>query len=176
MFKIRFPKDVPSATPPPCRLARQALWGESRETGLRRFRLESRWIQNHVAQCPRCQRRFAAQGKVSLGLQLARSQAHGPTLLSHANKQVLKMLQRGVRQSPEAVQLQSAYPHPRVWERLGAYRGALRQMAACIALMALGKIGLLGSMQQAQDRTEDAMRTYYTEHLDPSMVEDVFPG
>ncbi len=176
MFEIRHSKNAPSAAPPPCHIARQALWGEKRETGLRRFRLESRWIQNHIAQCPRCQRRFAAQGKVSLGLQLARSQTHGPALLAQANKQVLKMLQRGVRQTPEAVQLRSAYPHPRTWERLGAYRSALRQMAACIALMALGKIGLLGSMQQAQDRTEDAMRTYYTEHLGPSMAEDVFPG
>jgi hypothetical protein len=49
-------------------------------------------------------------------------------------------------------------------------------MAACIALMVLGKFGLLGSMEQAQDRTQSAMRNYYSQRLGPSMADEVFPG
>lgn len=176
MFDKAKEKPASPAATFPCRLARQALWGGREPSRLRRPLLESPWIQRHVAICPRCQKRFAAQGKVNLALQLARSQPHRSDLLTQANRKALKILQRRVRQSPEAAHLPTTYPESRWWDRLRVYRSALTQMAACITLMTLGKIGLLGTMQNAQDRTQNAAHNYVTQRVGSNLADEIFPG
>lgn len=165
------------AGPPPCRLVRKSLlegFGPER-TRTRGLDLDTPWVRRHVAACPRCQRRFAALGRVNLALQLARSQAHDAQLLSRANRQAMKVLQRPLRQDPQADQLRIAFPEPRWWEPMVHLRGHLAHWAACIALLVLGKMGLLGSIKGTQAHTQNTIRSFYTQQLGPTLAEEVFP-
>ncbi|MFC1766245.1 hypothetical protein ACFL6U_29740 [Planctomycetota bacterium] len=143
---------------------------------LRTLDFNTPWVQNHIAGCPRCQRRFVHLGRIKLALTLAKSQRHGNDLLARANTQAFKVLRRPLRQTPQAKNLKIARPAPHWRDRLYTMRGTFGQMAACVTLLVLGKIGLLGSLQGAQTRTEKAVHSYYTQRLGQPMAEEVFPG
>jgi hypothetical protein len=66
------------------------------------FSLDRRWIQNHIATCPRCQRRLARLGKVELAITLLKSRPHGLDLLMRANTQAIGVLKHSLRATTKA--------------------------------------------------------------------------
>src|SRR5512146_1328201 len=83
---------------------------------------EAPWVQKHVAQCPRCQKRLAALGQVDLALSLIKSQPHQLDLLMRANTAALRMLSRDLREAREAERLEEAPLEPGWLERCARYR------------------------------------------------------
>jgi len=172
---------TPQGGPPSCKLIRTNLFsdlGAGRwqrlfvKTGIN---FEAPWVQRHIAVCPRCQRRFAHAARVHLALSLLKSRPMELSLLGRANAKAIGSLQRGVREVPKAQILKVVTPEPTVFERLRQWRGSLTQMAACLALVTLGKIGVFSSIQNTQTRGQQAMHKYYANHVGQDLADEVFP-
>ena len=97
------------------------------------------------------------------------------SLLGRANARAIGSLQHGIREVPKAQALKIVTPEPTVFERLRQWRGSLTQMAACLALVTLGKIGVFSSIQNTQARGQQAMHHYYQNHAGQDLADEVFP-
>jgi len=120
-----------------------------------RFGLEANWVQKHIAECPRCTRRLAAVGRVSLAL----------SLLMRANAQAIGVLKHSLRQAPKALKLKKTLPAPRLLERWGKYGHSLANIAACIFILLLMKVGVFSSADRLQSEGEKAVKQYYASQV-----------
>ena len=138
-----------------------------------RINLDTDWIQNHIANCPRCQRRFAAIGKVNLALSVIKSQPHNLDLLMRANAQAISVLKHGLREAPKARKLRTILPEPRPLERLGKYAHSTANIAACITILLLMKIGIFSSMDNLQTEGKKAINQYYAAHVGSELADEI---
>ncbi len=167
----------------PCKLARKRLFGQSsfeeKRTGWLFSRtgiaLESPWIQQHISTCPRCQRRFSARGKVTMGLNLIKSQSHSLGLLKRANASAVDVLKHDLRESETAKSLKIALPTPAFGQRMRAMSHSLYQTAACIAILILSKINVFSSIDHLQKQGQTTVRHFYDSQLGPDLSDDLFP-
>ncbi len=139
-----------------------------------RINLDAGWIQNHIANCPRCQQRFAAIGKVNLALSVTKSQPHNLDLLMRANTQAIKALKHSLQQAPKAQKLQTMLPEPKLLERCGKYAHSTANVAACIAILLLMKIGVFSSMDKFQTEGQKAIRQYYSSNIGEDLTDEIF--
>jgi hypothetical protein len=168
----------------PCKFVRRRLFGQSsgQQAGFfasimdgSRIDPETPWIQNHIASCPRCQRRFAALNRVNLALTLMKSRPHSKHLLSQANSQTIGVLQHRLRDTDKAQTLRSLLPNPTVRDRMCLARHSVAHVAACIAILLLSKIGIFSTIKHSQMAGEKAVRHLYASHLDADTTDEVFP-
>ena len=138
------------------------------------FRFEADWVQDHIASCPKCQRRFAAIGRVNLALQALKSQTQSIDLLMRANCQAIGVLKRTLRNAPKAEGLKHALPEPRMLEKCTACSRPLINAAACIAIVLLIKVGVFNSITRFQNQGQKAMKAYYTKHLGQDIADEFF--
>jgi hypothetical protein len=141
-----------------------------------RFSLDTDWIQNHIADCPRCRRRLSAIGKVDLALSLIKSQPHKLDLLMRANTQAIGVLRHSLRQEPKAEKLKTCLPEPNLLERWGKYAHTIAKVAACIAILLLMKTGVFSSMDKFQTEGKKAIKQYYTKHIGKNLADEIFPN
>ena len=66
--------------------------------------IDSYWMREHLAKCPRCRRTAARLGRVEWGLMLLYSQRQPADLLARANGAALQKMNRSSRFSPQAVE------------------------------------------------------------------------
>jgi len=130
-----------------------------------RLIINSDLLHNHIANCPRCQRRLSGYSQVSLGLTLIKSQPHQPDLLSRANCLAVKYLKRSLRDTPKANILKQAKPRPTWLERCSRYTHSIGNAAACFAILLLLRAGIFSSMGQLQNKGTNAVNQYYRHHL-----------
>lgn len=131
-------------------------------------------LRDHIASCPRCQKRLLKMGRVELALQLILSQPHSLTLLQEANLRALKMLRRQERFSPKADALRQATPQPDWTVRHTKRLEKLLGVAACLAVICLIKIGVFSSLKEIRDDSQTAMRNYYARNLDQETIGQLF--
>jgi len=141
-----------------------------------RFSLDTDWIQNHIANCPRCRRRLSAIGKVDLALSIIKSQPHKLDLLMRANTQAIGVLKHSLRQAPKAEKLKVCLPEPKLLERCGKYGHSVANVAACLALLILMKIGVFSSMDKFQAEGEKTIKQYYASHIGEDLTDEIFPN
>jgi hypothetical protein len=141
-----------------------------------RFSLNADWIQNHIANCPRCQRRLSAIGKVDLALSIIKSQPHKLDLLMRANTQAIGGLKHSLRQAPKARKLAICLPEPNLLERWGKYAHTAANVAACIAVLFLMKIGVFFSMDKFQTEGKKTIKQYYASHIGKDLTDEIFPN
>ena len=165
-----WPNRAVSANRTTCRQIRTWL----REVLARSFGLDARWMQNHISTCEKCQRRFVSVGKVSLALSLLKSQPHTVDLLMRANAQAIGVLKHGLREAPKAQRLQKKLPEPKLLEKCSKYRHSVANVAACISILLLVKIGVFSSMDKFQSRGQEIFRQYYAEHIGQDMADEIF--
>jgi hypothetical protein len=139
-----------------------------------RFGIDADWVTKHIANCPRCQRRLALTGKVNLALSVLKSQPHKLDLLMHANTQAIGVLKHSLRQAPKARKLRAMLPKPKLLERWGKYRCSATNMAACLAVVFLMKIGVFSSMNEFQTQSQKVIRQYYTSQVGEDLADEVF--
>lgn len=157
-------------TQPKCRTIRGWLFSAVGS----RFGLDAPWVQKHIANCPRCRRRLAAAAKVNLAFSLIKSQSHQLDLLAKANQHTIRHLRRDVRDLPKAQKLKRAVPEPGIFERLSKYRGAVANIAACIAIMLMMKMGIFNSARKFQDDSRRAMHQYYSRNAGADLADEIF--
>jgi len=140
----------------------------------RRFGPDSDWLQNHIANCTRCQRRFVSCGKVHLALSLMKSQPHRLDLLMRANQQAIGVLKHSLRRAPKAHELKSKLPEPKLLEKWGSYGSSAANVAACITILLLMKTGIFSSMHKFQINGQKAIEQYYARQVGEDMADDIF--
>ncbi len=153
-----------------CKRIRQHLM----DSASRRFGPEASWVQKHVASCPRCQRRLAAMARVDLGLSTIKSQPHSLDLLMRANSAAVRMLNHRLREAARDRRLEEARPEPRLVEKYAAYRAAVMNVAACIAILFLTKAGIFSSFDKARSGGQAVMKQYYTAQAGEDLAGEVF--
>lgn len=135
---------------------------------------EAPWVQRHVANCPRCQRRLAALTKVNLALSAIKSQPHQLDLLMRANTAAVKMLSHALRHEAQDRQLEEARPEPCLMERCLGHRYAIANVAACVAILFLTKAGIFSSFDKARTQGQEVMKNYYTTQVGEDLASEVF--
>lgn len=140
----------------------------------RRLGPEANWVQRHAAGCPRCQKRIAALGRVDLALSLVKSQPHHIDLLKRANTHAIGMLKHSLRDSAQARLLENFRPELSFLERSAGYRHQLANVAACVAIVALTRIGLFSSLDRATTQGAEHMRQYYAMQIGEDLAGEIF--
>lgn len=139
-----------------------------------RFGPGSEWLQNHISKCPRCQRRFAAYCKVNLALSLMKSKPHRFDLLMRANTQAIGVLKHSLRRAQKARKLRVMRPEPKLLENLGKYGHSVANLAACVAVLLLMKIGVFSSMNRFQNQGQRVMKQYYASRVGEDLADEIF--
>jgi len=138
------------------------------------LRLDAGWAQRHIANCPRCQSRIVGVGKVELALSLVKSRRHHLDLLMRANMQAVGVLKHSLREAPKAEKLKSTLPEPKLSEQLSKYKHSTANVAACLAILFLMKIGIFCSMEQLQTRGQEVLKQYYAGHVGQDLADEIF--
>jgi hypothetical protein len=112
------------------------------------------WLQTHIANCPKCQKRLYRLGKVKLAFTLVKSQPHSLDLLMRANTQT----------RPEPHWLFSRSKHLQ----------SLLGTAACLAFILLLKVGLFNSVEDFKHKGDNVVRNYCAKHLDQETFDEIF--
>jgi hypothetical protein len=153
-----------------CKRIRQRLADSARH----RFGPEAPWVQSHVAGCPRCQKRLAAMARVDLALSAIKAQPHRLDLLMRANSAAIRMLNHPLREAARDRRLEEATPEPRFIEKCAAYRAAILNVAACVAILFLTKAGIFSSFDKARSGGQAVMKQYYAAQAGEDLAGEVF--
>ena len=135
---------------------------------------EADWLKNHIAHCPRCQKRFISCGRVNLALSFIKSQPLNLFLLKRANEQAIGVLKHSLRQEPKASKLRQIQPEPKLLERWSRHFQPLTNMAACAAILFLMKTGIFSSIDNVQTKGQKVIRQYYSSRVGEDLAEDIF--
>jgi hypothetical protein len=141
---------------------------------INRFNLDGDWVQNHIANCPRCNRRLADVGKVNLALSAIKSQPHKLDLLKRANTQAIGVLKHSLREAPKAEKLKTMLPEPKMFAKCGKYAHSAANVAACITILLLMKIGVFSSMDTFQNQGQKVVEHYYASQVGEDLADDIF--
>jgi hypothetical protein len=139
-----------------------------------RFGPDADWLQNHIGNCPRCQRRIVSSSKVNLAISLMKSQRHRLDLLMCANAQAIGVLKHCLRQEPKARKLKKTLPEPKLLERCSKYGHSIANVAACIAILILMKIGVFSSMDNFHTQGQKAYQQYYAKQVGEDLASEIF--
>lgn len=153
-----------------CKRIRQRLADSARY----RFGPEASWVRRHVAGCPRCQRRLAAITRVDLALSAVKAQPHRLDLLMRANSAAIRMLNHRLREAARERRLEEATPEPSLIEKCAAYRTAIMNVAACVAILFLTKAGIFSSFDKARSGGQAVMKQYYATQAGEDLAGEVF--
>ena len=132
------------------------------------------WVQNHIANCPRCNRRLVNVGKVNLALSAMKTQPHKLDLLMRANTQAIGVLKHSLRRAPKARKLRAMLPEPKLFEKCGKYTHSAANVAACITILLLMKIGIFSSMDKFQTQGQKAVEQYYASQVGEDLADEIF--
>ena len=141
----------------------------------RRFDPEARWFQSHIANCPRCQSRFASYGKVNLAISAIKSQPHNLDLLMCANEQTIGVLKHSLRRAKKAGELKKIRPEPKFLEKYTRYTSSTLNVAACMTILLLMKIGVFSSMNMFQGQGQKVIKIYYANRIGDDLADEIFP-
>ena len=140
----------------------------------RSFGPETNWLHDHIMRCPRCQRRLVSCGKVNLALSFMKSQPHSLDLLMRANTQAIAVLKHSLRREPKAKKLEKKLPEPKILERFSKYGHSVANLAACLVILLLMKIGVFSSMDQFHNQGQKVMKQYYARQVGKDLADEVF--
>jgi hypothetical protein len=153
-----------------CRQIRTRLY----TTFSRHFGPDADWLNNHIINCHRCQRRLISCGKVNLALLFIKNQPHNLDLLKRANTQTIAVLKHSLRNEPKAHELKRKLPGPGLFERCSKYGHSLANLAACVLILLLMKIGVFSSMDNFQNQGQKVIRQYYSRQIGEDLANEIF--
>lgn len=152
----------------------QRIRGWLSEAMIRHFDPDAQWLQNHIANCPRCQRRFISYGKVNLAISTIKSRPHKLDLLMCANIQTIDVLRHSLRKTKKAGKLKTVRPEPKFLEKYSKYTSSALNVAACIAIVLLMKVGVFSSMNIFQTQGQKVMKKYYANRIGDDLADEIF--
>ena len=136
---------------------------------------DSRWFQNHIASCTRCQQRFISYGKFNLAITAIKSQPHKLDLLMCANSQAISVLKHSLRSVHEAKKLKIIRPEPSRLRKCNRYSSSVLNFAACVTILLLLKIGVFSSMNTFQTQGQKVIQKYYANRIGNDLADEIFP-
>jgi len=149
--------------------------GRLSEAISRHFDTDAHWLQSHIAKCPRCQSRFISYGKVNLAISAIKSQPHNLDLLMCANKQTIGVLKHSLRRAKKTGKLKTMGPKPKFVEKYSRYTSSALNVAACMAILFLMKLGAFSSLNTLQRQGQNVMKKYYANRIGEDLADEVFP-
>lgn len=159
-----------SKTNHPCKRIRNAIpsfWNSFRGRLAERF-------HDHIARCPRCQRRLALNNRVEIGLCLLRSETHNPDLLARVNQTTLNVLKHSLRDAPAAGDLRQAHPEPQWFDMHRSILERALNVAACLFIAVVLRVGIFSDFHHVQRDGTKVLQKYYAKNLDPGLCREVF--
>jgi hypothetical protein len=141
----------------------------------RNFGSKANWLNNHIVNCPRCQRRLVSSGKVNLAISFIKSQPQDIDLLKRANAQTIGVLKHSLRNESKAQQLKKKLPEPKLLEKFSKYGSSLANLAACFLILLLMKIGVFSSMDNFNNQGQKVIKQYYAKQVGEDLADEVFP-
>jgi hypothetical protein len=66
-------------------------------------------------------------------------------------------------------------PEPKLLERCGKYSHSAANVAACIAILLLMKIGVFSSMDMFQTQGQKVIKQYYASRVGDDLADEIFP-
>jgi len=150
------------------RKGRSGLWGKLRLQLLER-------LSDHIAECPRCQRRLAMVNCVELGLTLIKTQPLKIGLLSLANNRALDVLKHSLRYAPKSTILRNAKSDTNRLEKMRPGLERVLNAAACVFVVLMIKTGVSNSLLDYKEQGEAVIHNYYARNLDNQMFDEIFP-
>ena len=154
-----------------CRSARNERYGAIRSV---KMRLLER-LSEHIAECPRCQRRLAMVNRVELGLTLMNTQPLEIGLLSRANNRALDVLKHSLRYAPKSAFLRNAKTDTHRLEKIRPGLERALNAAACVFVVLMIKTGVSNSLLDYKEQAEVVIHNYYARNLDSQMFDEIFP-
>ena len=139
-----------------------------------KFSVDRHWVRNHIANCPRCQRRIMRLGKVELAISLLKSQPHELDLLMRANTQAIGVLKHSLRTTTRAEHLRNARPEPGILERCSRYKHPLANAAACITIAVLMNSNAFSSAKTFESEGRKVVEHYYASQVGKDIADDIF--
>jgi hypothetical protein len=136
--------------------------------------MDAAWVQNHIANCPKCQRRLASLGKVYLAMSLLKSRPHQLDLLKAANAQTIDTLAHSVRHTAKAEKLRLARPDIKFIEKIAPLKSSIANTAACFVILFLLKTGIFTSIEKFQTTGEKALHNYFEKQLGQEYSDEIF--
>jgi hypothetical protein len=103
-----------------------------------------------------------------------KSQPHRLDLLMRANTQAVGVLKHNLRRAPKAQKLRVMRPEPKLIERCSKYTHPTANVAACIAILLLMKIGIFTSMDKFQNQGQKVVEKYYAIQVGEDLADEVF--
>jgi hypothetical protein len=132
-------------------------------------------LTDHVAACPRCQKRLALANRVELAMNLLKSQPHDLELLSRANTRAVGVLKHSLRHAPQSEKLRRSRPDHNWIEKKRPLIERMLNLAACLFVVIMIRMGVMSSMRDVQTRGKAVLHTYYARSLDSQLVNEIFP-
>jgi len=132
-------------------------------------------LNNHIAECPRCQKRLAMVNRVEIALMLMKSQPMEIGLLARANNRALGVLAHSLRFGPKSERLRHAVSDTTRLEKARPFIEKALNVAACLFIALMIKTGLSHSLLDCKEQGQAVIENYYARNLDGQMVEEIFP-
>ena len=134
-----------------------------------------RRLDDHVAECPKCQRRLATVNRVEVALMLMKSQPYEMGLLARANNRALDVLAHSLRFSPKSTLLRQAKSDTNCIEKARPFIERALNVAACLFIVVMINTGVSHSFLDYKQRGEAVIHNYYARNLDEQLFNEIFP-
>ena len=136
-------------------------------------RFQFGWFDEHIDSCPRCQQRINRLGNVDIALSVLKTQPHSRNLLANANTKATNVLKHSLRYTSKADKLRVYKPQPNWVQRNSRVLQSIVNVAACVTVVVLIKIGVFSSIHTFQDESKGVLEGYYSQHLDSEEVREI---
>lgn len=154
----------------PCKAVRrrQGLWSLFKE------RVHAQ-LADHIATCPKCQKRLALTNRVQLAFDLLKTQPQSPNLLAAANSKATGVLKHSLRHAPKSEKLRHSVQDQHWIEKKRPILERILNVAACLFVMGMIRMGVTSSITDIRRQGETAVHNYYARNLDSQLLGEIFP-
>jgi len=146
---------------------RQGLWAALKE------QIRNR-LADHIATCPRCQKRLALANRVELALDLLKTQPHSMDLLAQANTKAIGVLKHSLRYAPKSEKLRHARPDVHWLDKKRPVIERVLNMAACLFVVLMMRMGINSTLTDVKTTGQAVLHNYYARNLDSQTVDEIF--
>jgi len=91
-----------------------------------------------------------------------------------ANTQAIGVLKHSLRRARKAQKLKRSLPTPGLLQKCAKYGHSLANLAACIVILLLMKVGVFSAANRFQTEGEKAVRQYYVAQVGKDLANDIF--
>lgn len=147
---------------------KQTVWTSLKERAFQH-------LSDHIAVCPRCQKRLASLNRVELAMSLLKIQQHNLNLTARANSQAISVLKHSLRDAPQSEKLRHVRPGPHWIDKKRPVLERALNIAACVFVVLMIRMGVTSSLRNIQSKGKTAIHNYYARNLDSQLMNEIFP-